>query len=229
MDQSIRTYIAELLGTFALVFIGTAVAVLSGFPDDHGPVKWLEISFAFGGTLMVLVWVIGPVSGCHLNPAVTIPMALSGRFKWSQVPGYVIAQVLGGIAASAVLLMFMYGFGEKYEPIQLAANGNAHDLNWVRLVGWELILTAMFVFTIFAATRDEAPPGFAALAIGGFLFLAHMVGAQLGDASLNPARSIGPALLERGGALGVLWVFIVGPIAGGILGMLFYKLVYKTK
>lgn len=233
MNQSIRTYIAELLGTFTLVFIGTAVAVLSNFPNAHGPVQWLEISFAFGGTLMVLVWVIGPISGCHLNPAVTIPMALSGRFKWSQVPGYVIAQVLGGIVASAVLLMFMYGF-DKYPAIQeagghLAANGNAHDLNWVSLVGWELILTAMFVFTIFAATRDDAPPGFAALAIGGFLFLAHMVGAQLGDASLNPARSIGPALLEGGKALGVLWVFVVGPIAGGILGMLFYKLVYTTK
>ena len=97
MKTSVRSYIAELVGTFALVFIGTSVATLQGFLD-YGTAGWLGISFAFGGTLMVLVWVLGPVSGCHINQAVTIPMALSGRLKWNHVPGYIIAQLAGATA-----------------------------------------------------------------------------------------------------------------------------------
>ncbi|MCH7720988.1 MAG: aquaporin [Planctomycetes bacterium] len=227
MDQSVRSYIAEFVGTFTLVFIGTSVATLQGFLPGYGDTGWLGISFAFGFTLMVLVWVVGPVSGCHINPAVTIPMALSGRLKWSLVPGYLIAQVVGALLASFLLLQLLKGMpGYVLADQGLGANGNPRGMTLGTLFGWELILTALFLFTIFSATRSDSTPGFAGLAIGGFLFVAHLVGAQLGDSSLNPARSIGPAVFEGGAALNVLWVFIVGPVIGGIAGWLLYGVIY---
>jgi aquaporin Z len=228
MDNPFRTYLAEFLGTFALVFVGTAVATLQGFLPGYGDTGWLGISFAFGFTLMVLVWVIGPVSGCHVNPAVTIPMAVSGRLRWSLVPGYLIAQFLGAVVASGVLLSLLKGIPD-YQLAQhgLGANGNPRDMGLGSLFGWELVLTALFLFTIFTATRSDSTPGFAGLAIGGFLFVAHLVGAQLGDSSLNPARSFGPAVFQGGAAVDVLWVFLVAPVVGGLLGWLIYRLVYR--
>lgn len=234
MDRSVRNYVAEFLGTFALVFIGTAVATLTGLIPGHDGARWLEISFAFGGTLMVLVWVIGPVSGCHINPAVTIPMALAGRLKWADVPGYIIAQLAGALVASGLLLALLKGFTNPELTYSLAehgvgANGNPQDMTIGALLGWEVILTALFLFTIFTATRQGATPGFEGLAIGGFLFVAHLVGAQLGDSSLNPARSFGPALIQGGDALRDLWIFIVGPLIGGIIGWVLYKIVHADK
>jgi aquaporin Z len=228
MESPIRSYLAEFLGTLILVLIGTSVAALQGFLTGYGDTGWLGISFAFGFTLMVLVLVIGPVSGCHVNPAVSIAMVISGRLKGSLAIGYIISQILGALVASLIL----YGLincipGYQLETHGLGANGNPRDMSVMGLLGWEVVLTALFLFTIFAATRDDATPGFAALAIGGFLFVAHLVGAQLGDSSLNPARSIGPALFQGGTALSVLWVFIVGPIVGGIIGWILYKIVYN--
>ena len=231
MKTSIRAYAAEALGTFALVFIGTSVATLQGFLE-MGPAGWLGISFAFGGTLMVLVNVIGPISGCHLNPAVTIPMALSGRMKGSSVPGYIIAQIIGASAGSFVLLALLKGLpGYALETHGLGANGNPKEMSAGALLGFEAVMTALFLFTIFSATRDDAPSGAAPFAIGGFLFVAHLVGAPLGDSSLNPARSIGPALVEaifgQSGSMGVVWIFIAGPLAGGAAGWLLYKFIYE--
>ena len=228
MEKSFRQYIAEFLGTFTLVFIGTSVATLQGFLSGYGNTGWLGISFAFGFTLMVLVWVIGPVSGCHVNPAVTIPMAISGRLPWGQVPGYLIAQILGALAASGLLLGLLSGIPEfNLETAGLGSNGNPRGMNLVALFAWELVMTALFLLAIFSATRKDFTPGFAGLAIGGYLFIAHLVGAQLGDASLNPARSIGPAVFEGGAALSILWVFIVAPLVGGIIGWLLYRLIYE--
>jgi aquaporin Z len=227
MDKNIRSYLAEFLGAFTLVLIGTSVATLQGFLTGYGETGWLGISFAFGFTLMVLVWVIGPVSGCHLNPAVTIPMALTGNLKWSQVPGYIASQCAGAIAASATLCWLLKGIpGYDVALHGLGANGNPRDMTLAALFGWELVMTALFLFTISAATREGSTPGFAGLAIGGFLFVAHLVGAQLGDSSLNPARSLGPALMVGGDAMNILWVFIVAPIVGGIIGQTLYKVVY---
>lgn len=227
MNQAIRSYIAEFLGTFTLVFMGTAVATLQGM-YNHGTIGLVEISLAFGFTLMVLVWVLGPVSGCHLNPAVTVPMALSGRFPWSRVAGYLIAQLAGAAAASAVLWLLMQGVpGYTLAENHLGANGNAKDLNVWSLFGFELVMTSLFLLTIFSTTRRDAIRGFEAWAIGGFLTVAHLVGAQLGDASLNPARSFGPALFEGGQALEVLWVFIVGPLIGGIIGWQFFAAIHE--
>ncbi|MCH9021501.1 MAG: aquaporin [Planctomycetes bacterium] len=235
MNPNIRRYIAEFIGTFTLVFVGTAVATIQGISGiqgvlggGHGGAQWLEIAFAFGLTLMVLVLVIGPVSGCHVNPAVTIPMALAGRLKMQLVPGYLIAQLSGGLVAAGLLRLLLGGMEAYYPTIHgVAANGNPHDISIGSLLSFEIVLTALFLLTIFSATRSDSPAGFAALAIGGYLFVAHLVGAQLGDASLNPARSIGPAIIQGGDALGILWLFIVGPLIGGVLGLGLYKVIYK--
>lgn len=224
--ENIRKYAAEFIGTFTLVFFGTGVATLQGFLD-YGDAGYLAICAAFGGTLTVLVLVIGPVSGCHVNPAVTIPMALSGRLKSGLVPGYIAAQFAGAIAASAVLFALLSGIpGYSLGDHGLGANGNPEEMRATSLLAFELLMTALFVFTIFAATRPDAAPGFAAIAIGGFLFIAHLLGAPLGDSSLNPARSLGPAVFVGDSALGVLWIFVAGPVIGGILGWLAYKFVY---
>ena len=233
MNKATRSYIAEFIGTFTLVFVGTAVATLQGMLEQ-GPVGWLGISLAFGGTLMVLVLVIGPVSGCHVNPAVTVPMALSGRLKWTLVPGYLAAQFAGALAASAVLLTLLKGFppptlSHSVYVHGLGENGNPKELAIWALFLWEMVMTALFLLTIFSVTRSDVPLGVAAMAIGGFLFVAHLVGAPLGDASLNPARSFGPAMWVLGDSLKILWVFIAGPLAGGVIGYLLYLLIYPHK
>ena len=225
-ENATKAYLAEFIGTFTLVFIGTAVATLQGYLG-HGAAGWLGISFAFGFTLMVLVMVIGPVSGCHLNPAVTIPMALCGRMEKNQAFGYIVTQLLGAVAASGVLYALLTGLPDYILADHgLGANGNPKAMTTGALFGWEVVLTALFLFTIFTATRKDAPANLAPFAIGGFLFVAHLVGAHIGDSSLNPARSFGPAMVEGGAAQKVLWVFIVAPIIGGLLGCGLFRLLY---
>lgn len=235
MNKNLRAIIAEFLGTFTLVFVGTAVATLQGgWLEGYGETGWLGISLAFGGTLMVLVLVIGPISGCHVNPAVTLPMVLSGRLPAPQAAGYVLAQLLGATVASLVLWGLLHGM-HGYDAAEhgLGANGNPREMMLLTLFGWELVLTTLFVFTIFAASRVEAPAGFAALAIGGFLFVAHLVGAQLGDSSLNPARSFGPAVVQslvgNFEPLRLLWIFMVAPLLGGVLGWQLYAALYDNR
>lgn len=221
-----RACIAEFLGTFTLVFVGTAVATLQGL-NQHGTIGLVEISMAFGFTLMVMVWVLGPVSGCHLNPAVTLPMAMSGRFPWSGVAGYLIAQFGGATAASAVLLFLLKGIPSySLENHGLGANGNPMKMQIAQLFGFELVMTALFLMTIFSTTRKDAIRGFEGWAIGGFLMVAHLIGAQLGDSSLNPARSFGPAVIAQGEALPLLWIFIVAPLVGGIIGWRLFALIH---
>ena len=226
MDKTLRSYLAEFVGTFTLVFIGTSVATLQGFLNQ-GPAGWLGVAFAFGFTLMVLVLVIGPISGCHVNPAVTLPMAIAGKLPWARVPGYVIAQCSGAVVASALLLVLMKGTpGYVLAEHGLGANGNPVGLSTAALLGWEIVLTALFLLTIFSATRDDAPPVAAPLAIGGFLFVAHLIGVPLGDSSLNPARSLGPAVIVGGEALNILWVFIAAPLIGGLIGLGLYRSIH---
>ena len=230
-SKPIKAYLAEFIGTFALVFIGTAVATLQGpgvlSESGHGAAGWLGISFAFGFTLMVLVMVIGPVSGCHVNPAVTLPMALCGRLEKSQVLGYIISQLLGALAASAVLYALLTGLPDYVIATHgLGANGTPEKMSIGALFGWEVVLTALFLFTIFTATRSDAPANLAPFAIGGFLFVAHLVGAHLGDSSLNPARSLGPAIVQGGDALKIVWVFVAAPLVGGLIGWKLHDLIY---
>ena len=230
-SKPIKAYLAEFIGTFALVFIGTAVATLQGpgvlSESGHGAAGWLGISFAFGFTLMVLVMVIWPVSGCHVNPAVTLPMALCWRLEKSQVLGYIISQLLGALAASAVLYALLTGLPDYVIATHgLGANGNPEKMSIGALFGWEVVLTALFLFTIFTATRSDAPANLAPFAIGGFLFVAHLVGAHLGDSSLNPARSLGPAIVQGGDALKIVWVFVAAPLVGGLIGWKLHDLIY---
>lgn len=224
MLDSLRKYAAEFLGTFTLVFVGTSVATLQGFLPGYGDNGWLGISLAFGGTLAVLVCVIGPVSGCHLNPAVTIPIAISGRLPWKLAPGYIICQCLGAIAASAVLLALLNGIpGYTLAENGLGANGNPQNIAIATLFLWEVILTGLFVFTILAATREGVPHIVTAVAIGGFLFVAHLIGVPFGDSSLNPARSLGPALIQCSAALDILWLYLAAPMLGGLAGWVAYR------
>jgi aquaporin Z len=240
MGSTPRSYLAEFLGTFTLVFVGTSVATLQGFSNggQPQPAGWLGISFAFGFTLMVLVWAFGPVSGCHLNPAVSVPMAIAGRLPWKLLPGYVIAQCLGAIVASFTLLQLLTGLkiGETSYDVAaqgLGANGPPKDVlaGPITLFGYEMIMTALFLYVIFTVTRKNHPAGFAALAIGVFLFVAHLIGVPLGDSSLNPARSLGPALVQGGNALNpnVLGIFLVAPLVGGVIGWAIYTLLHDKE
>ena len=233
--------IAELIGTFTLVFVGTATAVFSGSGIlGHGVgMGILAIAFAFGFTLMVLVYTVGPISGCHINPAVTIAMLMAKKIKINNALGYIVAQVIGGILASAVLLVILTGvtgsgkvdsLGNTVGVAQysvtvhgLGANDVPAFLDIRTTFILEVVLTALFLFVIFNATSSKAQPQAAGLAIGGYLFVAHLIGVPLGDSSLNPARSLGPAILQGGSALGNVWVFIVAPIIGALLGYALFR------
>lgn len=208
-------YLAELVGTFVLVFCGVGAAVIDG--KDLGP---LGISLAFGLTLLAMAYAIGPISGCHINPAVTIGLAVAGRTKWSDVPGYVVAQVVGGIAGAGALLPIV--------PSGIAAAANAIQGSYTVQAGFivEAVLTLVLVLTVLGATSKNAPSGFAGIPIGIALAVTNFVAIPVTNASINPARSIGPALYAGGGdAVGQLWVFIVAPIVGGIVAAIVYGLI----
>jgi len=215
---------AELIGTFWLVFGGCGTAVLAG-----GHVGWLGVSFAFGLTVVAMAYAIGHISGCHLNPAVTIGLVAGGREKPSIIPSYVIAQVLGAILASVLLMVLVQGSKDmSWEAIKtaktagtFATNGygqlspGGFDLKSV-FVG-ETVLTFIFLYVILGATDERAPKGFAGLIIGLTLTLIHLIGIGLDNLSVNPARSTGPALLVGGEPLAQVWVFWVAPILGAAL------------
>jgi aquaporin Z len=229
-----KATIGELIGTFTLVFVGTATAVFSGsgILGEGKGMGILAIAFAFGFTLLVLVYAVGPISGCHINPAVTIAMMVAGKIESSKAMCYIVAQIVGAILASLALMGILNGVtGDssgvaKYslEVHGLGANNVPSFLSVQSAFALEVILTALFLFVIFNATSSRANSNAVGWTIGGYLFVAHLIGVPLGDSSLNPARSIGPAILQGGTALDNLWVFIVAPIIGGLLGMVLYKL-----
>jgi aquaporin Z len=219
-----RRYLAEFLGTFVLVFGGCGAAVLAG--DKIG---FAGVAFAFGLSLLAMVYTIGPISGCHINPAVTVGLLLSGKFEAKHVPGYIIAQIIGAIVAAGVLLIVAQGRNGGYDPSMsgFAANGFGEHSpeNYSMLAAFvaEVVLTFFLVFTVLGATDARAPVGFAGLAIGLVLTLIHLVGIPVTNTSVNPARSIGPALFVGGWALAQLWLFIVAPIIGAALASFAYS------
>ncbi len=226
MNDSLRSYLAEFIGAFSLVFIGTAAVTFHAF-FDYGDAGWPAIAAAFGGTLAVLLLVFDPATTGHFNPAVTIPLGLAGRIPPRRVAGCVAAQLAGAAAASAALWTIVVNIpAYDLAAYGLGANLNPQDLAPTGLLGLELLLSALFVFVSFATTQAGTPRLTSAAAIGGFYFLANLVAAPLGGASLNPARSIAPALLSGGDALAVLWIYITGPIVGGLLGWLGHRLVF---
>lgn len=221
-------YVAELLGTFVLVFASCGSAVIAG--DKIG---FLGVSLAFGLSLLAMVYAIGPISGCHINPAVTVGILIAKKMDPRHAVGYVAAQVLGAIAASALLLIIVKGVPGGYDPsvAGFAANGyGEHSPGRYNLLSAflvEIVLTFFLVFTVLGATDIKAPVGFAGLAIGLVLTLIHLVGIPVTNTSVNPARSIGPAIFVGGWALSQLWLFIVAPLIGAAIAAVVYKATHK--
>lgn len=213
-----RQLLAEVIGTAWLVLGGCGTAVLAG---SH--VGWLGVSLAFGLTVVTMAYAIGPVSGCHLNPAVTIGLYVARRFEASKVLPYVAAQVVGAILGAGALFVVAKG-APGADPVAggFAANGfGDHSPGQYGLVAAfvaEAVLTAFFLVVILGATGKRAAPGFAGLAIGLALTLIHLVGIPVTNTSVNPARSTSQAVFVGGWALGQLWLFWIAPVVGALAG-----------
>ncbi len=217
-----RKLAAELIGTFVLVFGGCGAAVFSaGFPSVG--IGLLGVSLAFGLTVLGCAYGLGHVSGCHLNPAVTLGLCAGRRFQWKDAPGYIVAQVVGGVAAAGALVFLLKSAPGGYDPSAqgLAANGfGDHSPGGYGLgaaLFAEVVLTFIFVTVILGATSKRAVAGFAGIPIGLTLTLVHLVGIPITNVSVNPARSTGPAIFVGHWAIAQLWLFWLAPIVGGLL------------
>ncbi len=220
---------AEFFGTFWLVLGGCGAAVLAaGFPQLG--IGFAGVALAFGLTVLTMAFAVGHISGGHFNPAVTVGLVAGGRFPAKDILPYVVAQVLGAIAAAAVLAVIADGkLGFDLKGSHFAANGygaySPGKYSMGAALVTEIVMTAGFLFVILGATAKRAPAGFAAIPIGLALTLIHLVSIPVTNTSVNPARSTGPALFVGGWALEQLWLFWVAPIAGAIIGALAYRLV----
>jgi aquaporin Z len=223
--------LAEFIGTFWLVFGGCGSAVLAAAFPALG-IGFVGVALAFGLTVLTMAFAIGHVSGCHLNPAVTVGLVVSKRFAISELPAYVVAQVLGGITGSAVLYIIASGKPGFDLAGGFASNGyGAHSPGGYSLAACitaELVLTFMFLIIILGATDKRAPKGFAPIAIGLGLTLIHLIGIPVTNLSVNPARSTGPAVFVGGWALQQLWMFWVAPIVGAAIAGVVYS-VFATQ
>jgi aquaporin Z len=220
--------LAEFFGTFWLVFGGCGSAVLAAAFPDVG-IGLLGVSLAFGLTVLTMAYAIGHISGCHLNPAVTIGLVVGGRHPKSEAIPYIIAQVLGGIAGAAVLYLIASGkTGFSAAESGFAANGfgdhSPGNYSMVSALVAEVVLTFFFLLIILGATDKRAPQGFAPIAIGLGLTLIHLIGIPVTNLSVNPARSTGPALFVGGWAIQQLWLFWIAPIVGAALAGVVYPL-----
>jgi aquaporin Z len=224
--MEIRKCAAEAIGTFWLTFAGCGSAVIAAAFPQVG-IGLLGVALAFGLTVVTMAYAIGHISGCHLNPAVTCGLAAGGRFPTRDIAPYVIAQVVGGLVAAAVLYAIASGAPDFSVEKGFAANGyGEHSPGHYSLIACllsEVVLTMMFLFVIMGATHGKAPVGFAPLAIGLCLTLVHLVGIPVTNLSVNPARSTGPAVFVGGWAIALLWLFWLAPICGGVLGGVLYR------
>jgi aquaporin Z len=226
MPMSNRCF-AEFVGTFWLVLGGCGSAVLAAAFPGVG-IGLLGVSFAFGLTVLTMAYAIGPISGCHLNPAVSVGLAVAGRFKTAELLPYVLAQVLGAIAAAALLYLIASGKAGFDLAGGLASNGyGEHSPGKYSASSafiTELVMTFMFLIIILGATDRRAPSGFAPIAIGLALTLIHLISIPVTNTSVNPARSTGPALIVGGWALQQLWMFWVAPLIGAVVAGVAYRL-----
>ncbi len=225
MEQT-KKYAAEAIGTFWLTFGGCGSAVIAaGFPQVG--IGLLGVALAFGLTVLTMAYAIGHVSGCHLNPAVTVGLAVGGRFPYAQVLPYIVAQVVGAVIGAGLLYAIASGAPGFDLAKGFASNGYGdHSPGHYTLVSGilaEVTLTMMFLFIIMGSTHGKAPAGFAPIAIGLGLTLIHLISIPITNTSVNPARSTGPALFVGGWALEQLWMFWVAPIVGGAIGGLVYR------
>ena len=224
--MDIRKLAAECIGTFWLTFGGCGSAVIAAAFPQVG-IGLVGVSLAFGLTVVTMAYAIGHVSGCHLNPAVTVGLAAGGRFPAKDIGPYIIAQVLGAIIGAAVLYVIASGAAGFDVAKGFAANGYAeHSPGKYSLLAClvaEVVLTMMFLFIIMGSTHGKAPAGFAPLAIGLGLTLIHLISIPVTNKSVNPARSTGPALFVGGWAMTQLWLFWLAPLVGGALGGVLYR------
>jgi aquaporin Z len=222
--------IAEFFGTFWLTFGGCGSAVLAAGVADVG-IGWLGVSFAFGLTVLTMAYAIGHISGCHLNPAVSVGLLLGKRFSASELVPYVVSQVVGAIAAAGVLYVIASGASGFTLEDGFAANGyGEHSPGNYPLVSAlvaEVVLTFFFLMIILGATDRRAPAGFAPVAIGLGLTLIHLIGIPVTNLSVNPARSTGPAVFVGGWAIAQLWLFWVAPIVGAGAAGLVYSAIFS--
>jgi aquaporin Z len=223
-----RRATAEFIGTFWLVFGGCGSAVLAAAFPNLG-IGFVGVALAFGLTVLTMAFAIGHISGCHLNPAVSVGLVVGKRFPASDLPAYVVAQVAGGIAAAGVLYVIASGKAGFSLAGGFASNGYAeHSPGGYSLVAClvaEIVLTFMFLFIIMGATDKRAPQGFAPIAIGLGLTLIHLIGIPVTNLSVNPARSTGPALFVGGWAVEQLWLFWLAPIVGAAIAGIIYPVV----
>lgn len=227
-----KQYGAEFFGTFWLVLGGCGSAVLAAAFPDVG-IGLLGVSLAFGLTVLTMAFAIGHISGCHLNPAVSIGLWAGGRFPANKLLPYIVAQVLGGILAGGVLYIIASGKADFDVTAGFASNGyGAHSPGGYSLVAalvTEIVMTMMFLLVILGATDKRAPQGFAPIAIGLCLTLIHLISIPVTNTSVNPARSTAVALFAGGWAVGQLWLFWVAPIVGAVLGALIYRYIGETE
>jgi aquaporin Z len=225
----VKKYLAELIGTLALVLIGCGSAVIAG-----KFIGFVGIAFAFGLTVLAMVYTIGNISGCHINPAITIAMWVAGKTRGIDAIFYVIAQCIGGIIGAGILWAIASGNADfSLAETGLGQNGyGVHSPAGYSLAACfiaEVALTALFLFVIFGSTHKDAPKVFAGISIGFTLVLIHLVGIPITGTSVNPARSLGPAVFVGGDALAQLWLFIVAPIIGGIITAIIWKYGFEER
>lgn len=234
-----KKYIAEFIGTLSLVLFGCGAAVVAGVSnigvEGLNGLGLLGISLAFGLAVVAMAYAIGPISGCHINPAISIAMLAVGKLSVQDTIGYVVAQILGAIAGAGILYTIVSGKASftSLGDYGLGSNGWGEGYlgNYSTTAAFitELVMTCIFLLVIFATTSKQGNPNMAGLAIGITLVLIHMVAIPITGTSVNPARSIGPAIFAGSKALSHLWLFIVAPIAGGLLGAGIWKMLLETK
>jgi len=224
-DSGLKKYVAELIGTFVLVFMGCGSAVIAGKPDQIGLVG---VSFAFGLSVLAMAYAIGGISGCHINPAVSISMLVAGKMKARDTAIYIIVQCIGAVIGAAALYLVALG-NPDYSLVTGSLGQNGYDeaslgrYSMASAFAAEVILTFIFLLVIHGSTSERAPKGFAGISIGLSLVLIHLVGIPITGTSVNPARSLGPAVIVGGTALNQLWLFWAAPIIGALLAAVVWR------
>jgi aquaporin Z len=226
---SLKRYVAELIGTFVLVFMGCASVVISNELMLPYGVGIVGIAFAFGLSLLVMVYTIGGISGCHINPAVSISMLAAGKMKPKDTLFYIVAQCVGAILAASVLYIIATGnsaYNISTDGLGQNGYGSASPGGFPLASGFiaEVVLTFIFLLVILGSTSENVPKGFAGIPIGFSLVLIHLIGIPITGTSVNPARSLGPAVIVGSTAFSQLWLFWVAPIIGGLIAAAAWKL-----
>lgn len=232
LSDNAKKYFAELLGTFVLVLTGCGSAVIAGSYIGN-----LGVAFAFGLSVIVMVYAIGSISGCHINPAISISMLAAGKLSVKDTIFYIIAQCIGAVIASVLLYwialgnpaysLTVNGLAQNGYGAVIGPSGSPADFNLLSCFIAEVVITFLFILVVHGSTSEKAPKGFAGIAIGLALVLAHLVLIPITNASVNPARSLGPAVIVGGVALEQLWLFWVAPIIGGLLAALVWRILQK--